>query len=797
MLLFDARDYGATPDDNTDDTAAIQAALDAAHAAGGGQVYLGAGTYTISGTGKASDGGLNIYSNTEFYGDGMGQTILKLADGWSDKISGLVRTPVNEVTENVIIRDLTIDGNRDNTTAMVDGLMTGVLPGSSAYDNNILIERVEIHDVSRIAFNPHEQTHNLTIRDSVAHDNSWDGFIADFIVGGVYEGNVAYNNDRHGFNVVTHSNNVVLKDNIAYDNAENGIVIQRGAGSQTIDGWEDMLNFNILVENNEVYGNGTNGILVKQAEFVQIVGNIIYDNGDDGVQLEGAHDVLVADNAITATINGVEVRAYTGSLGGPGDSYNNTIIDNIIVAGKYAFDENNSTTHDNVFAGNIIGDQPVDLNPGTVLLVSSDGITYELLVITADFPSIYSGEQPVTDVVVDNTTDTVVDTPADTTQQPSSQAQKTETTVTDTPVDSTPVETVVTKVESLYLTGNGADNVLTGGDGDDTLKGRAGDDTLIGGNGNDYLEGNDGNDLLYGGLGADTLKGSQGLDTFAYHSLAEGGDTVTDFKYDEKIDIHEVLGGVSGFDADHAFDDGFIHLVQNGADTQVFIDLDGNSGSGNAELLVTLLATDAQKLGDGNFILPESTATETPVVETPLYAADSLLDTAVKADPLVLIGDNSNNTLVGDTGDDTLKGRRGDDTLLGGDGDDVLWGNDGNDVLYGGSGADWMKGGDGYDTFVFGPDAMDAVDTVADFSTARDTLELSDLLTGYDPLHSLIEDFVQITQSGKNSILSVDTDGVANGTQFTQIAILEGAKGLDVQQLLDDGNLVINNSNIV
>lgn len=787
MLFFDARDYGATPDDNTDDTAAIQAALDAAHAAGGGHVYLGAGTYTISGTGKASDGALRVYSNTEFSGDGMGKTILKLADGWSSKITGLIRTPVNQVTENVVIRDLSLDGNRDNTTADVDGIMTGVLPGKSEHDNNILIERVEIHDVSRIAFNPHEQTQNLTIRDSVAHHNSWDGFIADFITNAVYENNVAYANDRHGFNVVTHSSEVVLKDNVAYDNGENGIVIQRGAGSQSIDGWEEMLNHDVLVINNEVYGNGNNGILLKQVEYIQVVGNTIYDNGDDGVQLEGARFSLVADNAITANINGVELRAYTGSLPGPDTSHDNVIVDNIIIATKLAVDENNTTTINNVYAGNIIGDQPVDLGTSATYLVSSDGINYELLTIAVTYPDNYNGTIVTEEPVI---TEPVVDVqPA---PEPVQDVQK------DTVVKDTTQNSAGTNTEGVFLSGTNQNETLEGTAGDDTLKGRSGDDVLVGGDGKDYLEGNAGNDFLIGGHGADILKGSNGLDTFVFKSIDDAGDTVTDFRYDEKIDVETILKGAEGFTLETALDDGFVRLEQNGSNTLVFINTNAASG-GQETLLATLLKTDASKLGAGNFILPESTSPAVETVDTVIHQPETEnAESVVTASPLSLSGNNGDNLLVGDTGDDTLKGRRGDDTLNGGKGNDTLWGNDGQDTLNGGSGADWMKGGDGFDTFVFDQNALDAVDTVADFRQGKDTLELRDILFGFDPLTDAINDFVNISNDGSNSILAVDIDGKENGVHFTQIATLEGASGTgSAADLLEEGSLIITNTNNV
>lgn len=794
MTIFDARDYGANPYDDIDDTAAIQAALDAAHAAGGGQVYLAAGTYTISGTGTASDGALRVYSNTEFYGDGMGQTVLRLADGYSDKITGLIRTPVNEVTTDVIIRDMTLDGNRENTTADVDGIMTGVLPGKAEYDARILIERVEIHDVSRIAFNPHEQTQDLTIRDCVAHDNSWDGFIADFVTNAVYENNVAYNNDRHGFNIVTHSSEVVLQGNVAYDNAGNGIVIQRGAGSQSIEGWEDMLNHDILVQNNEVYNNGENGILLKQAESIQIVGNTIYGNGADGVQLEGAHDSLVAENIIDAAVNGVEIRAYTGSLGGPGESYGNMVLDNVITAGKYALDENHDTTTGNIFAGNILNTDMLSLNDGTIITDTIGQYDYTLLSITADLPAGYAGEEiasadplPVTEEPV------VPDLPPE--QQPDPVAEE-PTTVVITP------DPVVQVAQSLYLRGDNDNNFLEGLSGNDTIKGAGGDDILLGGDGDDYLEGNDGNDVLYGGLGADTLKGSAGIDTYAYRSAEEGGDTIKDFRDGEKIDLSEVLDDVQGFDASRAFEDGYLRVAQNSSSTELYLDMDGSAGSGSEILFLTLLKTLADHIGADSFILPETVAMQEPqpeaalpppVAEEPVPEPEAI----VIADPLNLRGDKHDNVLTGDSGDDKLKGAGGDDILYGGDGDDVLWGNSGNDVLYGGAGADWMKGGSGSDIFVFGDGALDGVDTVADFRS-QDTIEIRDVLFGYDPLDDMISDFIRVTESSGDTHLSVDADGAANGANFTEIAVLEGVTGLgDAAALLDDGALVVTNSTIV
>jgi hypothetical protein len=73
--LFNVMDYGAKGDGRTIDTAAIQAALNAAHNVGGGTVYLPSGTYLIDPRIKA----LTVYSNIEVLGAGQ-NSVVKVAD---------------------------------------------------------------------------------------------------------------------------------------------------------------------------------------------------------------------------------------------------------------------------------------------------------------------------------------------------------------------------------------------------------------------------------------------------------------------------------------------------------------------------------------------------------------------------------------------------------------------------------------------------------------------------------------------------------------------------------------------
>ncbi len=70
-------------------------------------------------------------------------------------------------------------------------------------------------------------------------------------------------------------------------------------------------------------------------------------------------------------------------------------------------------------------------------------------------------------------------------------------------------------------------------------------------------------------------------------------------------------------------------------------------------------------------------------------------------------------------------------------------------MLYGQSGAD---------TFVFEAiSAFSNSDNIQDFNLAEgDKLDISDLITGYDPITDAISDFVQITDDGTHSYLAVD-----------------------------------------
>ncbi|MFP4098282.1 MAG: Ig-like domain-containing protein [Alphaproteobacteria bacterium] len=206
-----------------------------------------------------------------------------------------------------------------------------------------------------------------------------------------------------------------------------------------------------------------------------------------------------------------------------------------------------------------------------------------------------------------------------------------------------------------------------------------------------------------------------------------------------------------------------------------------------------------------------------------------------------LYGEEGNDRLYGDRGDDSLFGGEGDDYLSAGSGDDILYGEYGRDGLYGGSGSDALYGGEdndvlvggsgndmlyggagddylfdtsGQDTFVIGEgsdfifsagrgdtfvyDVMDdEIDTIYGFSAGSrgDTLDISQILSGYDEQTDDLSDFVRIEGEGWwgwSSSVSVDVDG--GGDSFVQIASLASSflgNNTDAEDLVESGNLIV------
>jgi hypothetical protein len=181
--VVSVKDFGATGDGTTDDTTAIQAAVDAVGAAGGGTVFFPAGTYLVSNgnPGAASwDNEVAIWvTDNEVYlrGAGVGATKIKLKDsGNAHVIKFGQRVSATVTVAGGGVSDLEIDGNRTNqaTPNDTDDHYQGidVATGSS----RIHLERLYIHDCTYYGIGFQRDTFiDCLVSDVVIENTGADG----------------------------------------------------------------------------------------------------------------------------------------------------------------------------------------------------------------------------------------------------------------------------------------------------------------------------------------------------------------------------------------------------------------------------------------------------------------------------------------------------------------------------------------------------------------------------------------------------------------------------------------------
>ena len=676
--------------------------------ASGGMVYIPPGIYGIAAA-EDHNGGIEILSNVFIKGAGMGQTTLRVVDGNSENITGIVRSPHSEATVNYGIADITLDGNRDNGSGDVFGFYTGGAPGSPIADEDVYVLRVEAQNNSGYGFDPHEQTYRLHIKDSVAHDNGLDGFVADFLVDSHYEGNVAYDNDRHGFNVVTATQDFLLTDNIAFNNGSTGFVIQRGS--------EDIaLPENIVIRGGQSFGNAREGILIKMSEHVLVEDVDVHDNGRHGIRLQGADNVTVRDNSVerngqAAHDNYAEILigdyldATTGQVFG---SFANLISGNAIrsagdVRARYGIEERSGETGDNIVVDNQIAG-PVR---GHVKLVGQG--SYQQL----------SGTDTAEVLTGSSTQDHVQALAGD---------------------------------DTIY--GKDGNDWLEGGAGNDWFSGGKHDDIIDGGDGNDIIRGDSGNDHLRGGAGNDDIKGGSGADVI----VDDGGDNILDGGSGNDIITasgggHNTINGRSGDDTLIALDgdtvmkgsSGNDHLqvasgtnrLEGGSGNDVIIGGSGDDtikGGTDHDVIDAGGGNDVVSGGKGDDVIVFSgdiTATGNDVIDgnSGFDTLDFSALTGISQISVSLRVDMQDGTaLIGTSqtsfkGIEAVVGSAGMDELLGANGNDALTGGGGADLLNGGLGNDTLTGGVDGDTFRFDLVAGET-DSILDFAVGEDIIDL-------------------------------------------------------------------------
>ncbi|WP_156481709.1 choice-of-anchor I family protein [Anabaena sp. 4-3] len=295
----------------------------------------------------------------------------------------------------------------------------------------------------------------------------------------------------------------------------------------------------------------------------------------------------------------------------------------------------------------------------------------------------------------------------------------------------------------------GADNdYVFGGAGDDNIKGGddAGFDLLYGNEGNDTLDGGDGNDNLDGGTGNDLLIGGTGNDIYTVDSFGdtvvendgEGTDKVNsfiDYTLGDYLENLTLLGNAAINGTGNSLNN---HIIGNNRDNTLY-GLDGDDwlmGKGGNDTLYGGIGNDRLDGGKGDDSLVGGAGNDIYEIDSfgdeIIEAEDGGIDTVISVVDWVL-GDNIENlTLVRNATDgggnelnNRIIGNNASNTLVGLDGDDYLAGGTGNDTLIGGDGNDTLVGGRDADRFDLTGVLLGGFDTIVDFRTSEDIVQLS------------------------------------------------------------------------
>ena len=328
------------------------------------------------------------------------------------------------------------------------------------------------------------------------------------------------------------------------------------------------------------------------------------------------------------------------------------------------------------------------------------------------------------------------------------------------------------------LSASEGNDMIFGNAGDDGIAGGSGTDYLFGGDGMDFIEGNPGDDVLSGGLGDDILLGGNGNDILFdihgnNHFHGQYGDDFIiagdgqDYVYgDEGNDIIHGGGG-----ADFLYGDGGNDHIFAGDGYDVV------HGGGGMDVLYGGAQNDYIDGGAGDDIL---------------YGQSGSDELKGRGGNDILVADDPNSTAPYDN--DKLRGGDGEDTLYAGSGRDTLYGDEGNDLLVASDhGQAVMHGGAGDDVFAFnGLPAGDA-HRIEDFGQSgdHDVLNISDIISGFDPLSSNINDFVELVyRDAYRTDVKVSVEGT--GHDWIPLALLSGDfGGVSAQDLHNSGQLVL------
>jgi hypothetical protein len=101
-----------------------------------------------------------------------------------------------------------------------------------------------------------------------------------------------------------------------------------------------------------------------------------------------------------------------------------------------------------------------------------------------------------------------------------------------------------------------------------------------------------------------------------------------------------------------------------------------------------------------------------------------------------------------------------------------------------------MYSGAGYDTFVWDAATQSGMDTIMDYASNFDTLDVSQLIDFSYGAGDIESDFMRFTVSGSHTRVQVDRDGTGSTYTWDNVVQLQNVTGLNFANQVNNGMII-------